>query len=880
MTVHATLRTMAAACALLSMAPAIAQQGSMSEIEGADATIFVDNGHYYMSYTAHPGGFPILTSDDLRVWRAPDGNRQQLALKAGESFGSRYFFAPQFLARPGGGYLMAYSADLSVAIADADNVTGPYRQENFGNVAIAGAQNIDQFLFQDDNGKWYLYYAHYVQESNMKGNTIRVAEFDIAHRQIVAGTDRECLRAPATSGTSWENTSSNAWTGNATVEGPGVTKIDGTYYLFYTANDYQCIDYAVGYATAPTPTGPWTRHSGNPIISRSTVGENGAGHGEFFFGTDGKPYYIYHVHGSSSSVQPRKLRIVPLSMTRDSNGTYNFSASAADVIVPRMQYVPGTAGSSFPPAIYAVGTTEGQTWDVNAATWPLYGDGTGHYSGKVKLWAADGNAQLALFPTPGSWAGRIAPRNDHEVLTPGQLSASVASDSPEHCWFLPEGEYNIEVDLVNNTIAIFPPTLYAVGLLGNAWDSATLWNFTNTSYSFLYAGNGCYRGYLRTWAPDGVNSQLALIDAPGSNARYAPATDHELLGVHSAPASLRYGVSENCWFLPPGEFDMSVDLLAGTATINPTALYAIGTLDGMTWDINNGTYRLDHLGDGVYTGTINAWETGGAAQLALFSALGTYDQDRYAPATDHTRLNPGVADATMRCANNGNCWFLPGGEWHVTADIHAGTMRLHYPDNLYAVGTMDATTAWDIATPAYAMEHTGDGHYTGRIKVWPSYDSNSKAQLAFVSRLTDNWGTIGKYRYGPPVDHTALAHGTSAALSRVDGTCYLLDAGTYDVDINLPGSSVSLRRVSPAEETGVEDAVALIPPAITPNPATSTATISAAEPLGQVTVYTLTGTPALTMHTPATSLTVDVSALPAGLYIVHTDAGTARLIKR
>ena len=41
-----------------------------------------------------------------------------------------------------------------------------------------------------------------------------------------------------------------------------------TYYLIYSANHYESKDYAVGYATASSPKGPWTKYSGNPILRR------------------------------------------------------------------------------------------------------------------------------------------------------------------------------------------------------------------------------------------------------------------------------------------------------------------------------------------------------------------------------------------------------------------------------------------------------------------------------------------------------------------------------------------------------------------------------------------------------------------------------------
>lgn len=72
-----------------------------------------------------------------------------------------------------------------------------------------------------------------------------------------------------------------------------ILKKGNTYYLIYSANHYESKDYAVGYATASSPKGPWTKYSGNPILRRDkeaakSVGLVGTGHGAPFVCADGK----------------------------------------------------------------------------------------------------------------------------------------------------------------------------------------------------------------------------------------------------------------------------------------------------------------------------------------------------------------------------------------------------------------------------------------------------------------------------------------------------------------------------------------------------------------------------------------------------------------
>ena len=118
------------------------------------------------------------------------------------------------------------------------------------------------------------------------------------------------------------------------IEGPTVVKWDGMYYMFYSCNHFRNIDYSVGYATASSPYGPWTKHPNNPIIHKSIVGENGSGHGDLFKGFDGRYYYVYHVHNTSDNVVPRKTRIVPLIVTKGQDGIYSVTADKDNVIVP------------------------------------------------------------------------------------------------------------------------------------------------------------------------------------------------------------------------------------------------------------------------------------------------------------------------------------------------------------------------------------------------------------------------------------------------------------------------------------------------------------------------------------------------------------------
>lgn len=302
------------------------------KISYADPTILLDNGTYYMSGTSQISnqssrGFTILMSDDLQEWTTgtTDTYRFILGPEWGTTYGTAGFWAPQWY-KENGMYYFLYTANERVAMAHASAVTGIFTQEKA--VAIdASTGNIDPFLFKDDDGKYYLYHVRF-----SGGNFIWVAEFDMETGTVDSGTLEQCLELTEP----WERMYNydSSWI----MEGPTVVKWDDVYYLFYSANHYKDPDYAVGYATASSPMGPWTKHSGNPIIRRDIVGEKGAGHGDVFEGKDGKFYYVYHVWGDGDDPDARQTRIVPLIREKGADGIYKISVDVANIITPYQVY--------------------------------------------------------------------------------------------------------------------------------------------------------------------------------------------------------------------------------------------------------------------------------------------------------------------------------------------------------------------------------------------------------------------------------------------------------------------------------------------------------------------------------------------------------------
>lgn len=315
-------------CSILLIAALQLTAQEKKEIFFADPTIWVDGGKYYLTGTKGGGGTPgfaILESKDLKNWAPPkssSGPEYMILSKGDQCFGTQGFWAPQIF-KADQTYYFSYTANEQTVLAESKSLLGPYHQNEV--TPIDGSvKNIDSFVFKDDDGKYYLYHVRF---SN--GNYIWVAEFDFITGKIKPETLTKCLNQTET----WEATPN--FESAPIMEGPTVVKMKGKYYLFYSANHFKNIDYAIGYAVSDSPFGPWVKYEGNPILHRSIVGENGSGHGDLFEGVDGELYYVYHIHFDQQQVAPRRTRIVPVIREWNAEkGQYKFSVNGKKVIVP------------------------------------------------------------------------------------------------------------------------------------------------------------------------------------------------------------------------------------------------------------------------------------------------------------------------------------------------------------------------------------------------------------------------------------------------------------------------------------------------------------------------------------------------------------------
>lgn len=252
----------------------------IAEIGPADPCVLHFRGTYYLYPTGDGRGYHVYTSADLVHWR-----KGPIVFRTDE----RNAWAPDVSRDPNDGrFYLYYTVNHRIGVAVADDPNGPFRGRTR---LVDGA--IDAHLFRDDDDARYLYYV--------KQPGFRIHAQPMASPLKKAGRPVEVIRPTEP----WEKHAV------AVTEGPWMLKHKGTYYLLYSGSAAHTLDYAVGYATAKKPTGPFTKHAGNPIVKRGKRAL-GPGHGCVVTDAAGALWHVYHQQKDDSRRWNRFLCLDPL----------------------------------------------------------------------------------------------------------------------------------------------------------------------------------------------------------------------------------------------------------------------------------------------------------------------------------------------------------------------------------------------------------------------------------------------------------------------------------------------------------------------------------------------------------------------------------------
>lgn len=236
-------------------------------IEGnlADPAVIRHAGVFYLYGTGEvdgDNGTRVYISTNLIDWQ-----RGPVVFRPGQP----HVWAPDVWREPASGrFFLYYTVNQTVGVADADNPLGPFeaRRKFFDHA-------IDAHLFRDDDGRLYLYFVQ------LPGFRISVQPMTTPTEPL--GDPKVILRPES----DWEKRSGHV------TEGPWIIKRAKQYYLVYSGSGADTPNYAVGYAVADSPTGPFVRASHNPIVQRAD-GLFGPGHGCAIQDDAGTWWHVYH----------------------------------------------------------------------------------------------------------------------------------------------------------------------------------------------------------------------------------------------------------------------------------------------------------------------------------------------------------------------------------------------------------------------------------------------------------------------------------------------------------------------------------------------------------------------------------------------------------
>lgn len=259
----------------------------IDRIGPADPTVIRYEGKYYLYPTMDGKGYDAFVSDDLVHWELKGKcyTDTRGGVWAPDVFqnvrGDKKLYLYYTVNNPDGGKL--------VGVAVGEHPLGPFQDRG-----VLFKSAIDAHLFQNDDGKFYLYYV------NLAGG------FKIMVQAMKTPLEKLGEPHPVIQPTEpWEKRR------GAVTEGPWMLKHKGLYYLMYSGSGANGPEYAIGYATAKSPLGPFEKYSGNPI-AKAGNGVFGPGHHCVVTGPDDKLWMVYHQQNSTEPGWKRFLAIDPL----------------------------------------------------------------------------------------------------------------------------------------------------------------------------------------------------------------------------------------------------------------------------------------------------------------------------------------------------------------------------------------------------------------------------------------------------------------------------------------------------------------------------------------------------------------------------------------
>jgi beta-xylosidase len=264
-------------------------------------------GSGYWAYGTNAGGkhVQVLHSTDGRAWE-PMGDAMAWLppwVRAG------FTWAPAVLPRAERTVLyvtvrVAGSGRQGIMVASADSPAGPFEPVGAGpavfQLELGGS--IDPSPFVDTDGQAYLLWK--ADANALQRPSSLWAQRLSADGLSLTDSPTELLAVDA----AWEQ---------PLIEAPSLVRDGDRYYLFYSGGRWASDGYAVGYAVATHPLGPWSKVTSSRPWFASDEGVSGPGGQEFFTDHAGQRWMAYHGWEPGRVTYrgggKRTMRLVPVS---------------------------------------------------------------------------------------------------------------------------------------------------------------------------------------------------------------------------------------------------------------------------------------------------------------------------------------------------------------------------------------------------------------------------------------------------------------------------------------------------------------------------------------------------------------------------------------
>lgn len=247
--------------------------------------------------------FDAFSSKDLVTWK----KHPRIIDTAEVKWAKKAMWAPSVLQKDNQYYLFFGANDVhqgeigGIGVAVADKPQGPYQDvlgKSLINEIVNGAQPIDQFVFKDKDGQYYMYYGGW-QHCN-------VVKLSADFKSLV----------PFEDGTIYKEVTPENY-----VEGPFMFIRNNKYYFMWSEGGWGLPNYKVAYAIADSPFGPFKRIG--TILEQDPAIATGAGHHSVIQVPNKDQYYIvYHRRPLGKTGANERETCIDV-MTFDENGYIN-----------------------------------------------------------------------------------------------------------------------------------------------------------------------------------------------------------------------------------------------------------------------------------------------------------------------------------------------------------------------------------------------------------------------------------------------------------------------------------------------------------------------------------------------------------------------------